>query len=284
MSTSSRQRPPSFPSTVSLTNPTSSFRRPPPPVTTVVTSPRQSSIRLSLSSYIYLCFLAWARDEPPSPTEQMGSIHERTHPNDSRMSDVASFQSNPSEAGSRWWTFTPLRTRPETFDLLPSSQKPEKKTFRDISLSWMPTSSSQREAGGLNRKDQEKDPETANPHLSIPMPVQLFVPNTVAHTNTPGWDTPWTSRSAAQGPVRHSTREDSYELQDDHSSDSNKDQSPWSRRRKQLRSFILVNTYVPLVGVFPPSFNHCNSVAAFQIHQHCIHNSGTGDGNPNTQR
>ena len=167
------------------------------------------------------------------------------------MSDVASFQSNPSEVGSRWWTFTPPRTRLETFDLLPNSQKPEKKTFRDISLSWMPTSSSQREGGGLSRKDSGD----ANPHLSIPMPVQLPVPNTVAHTNTPGWDTPWTSRSAAQGPVRHSTREDSYELQDDHSSDSNKDQSPWSRRRKQLRSFILVNTYVPLVGDFPLFFS-----------------------------
>ncbi|KIM48110.1 hypothetical protein M413DRAFT_221740 [Hebeloma cylindrosporum] len=261
MSTSSRQRPPSFPSTVSLTNATSlrSFRRPPPPVTTVVTSP------------------PWARDEPPSPKEQMGSIHERANPNDSRISDAASFQSSPSEVGSRWWTFTPPRTRPETFDLLPSSQKPEKRTFRDISLSWIPSSSSQREGAGLNWKDQEKDLEDANPHLSIPMPVQLHVPNTMAHANTPGWDTPWTSRSAAQGPVRHSPREDSYELQDDHSNDSNNDQSPWSRRRKQLRSFILINTYVPLLFRFINiAFTTAALGMAIRIRNVEIKNNATG--------
>ncbi|KAF8973922.1 hypothetical protein BDZ97DRAFT_1647958 [Flammula alnicola] len=264
MSTSSRH--PSLPSTLSLNHGTSlrsSFRRPPPPVTTVVTIP------------------PWARDEPPSPKEQdvQASTHEGTHPPDSRMSDVTSLQSSPSDAGSRWWTFTLPRTRPESFNHVPSSPKTERKSFRDISLSWMPTSVSQREGSSFLRKDKEKETEHPASHLSMPLPAQLPVPYTLSHTNTPGWDTPWTSRTNAQGPVRDNILE-SYGFEEDHSSGSDHDRrelSRWSRRRKQIRSFILVNTYVPLLFRFINiAFTTAALGIAIRIRAIEIRNSATG--------
>ncbi|KDR85106.1 hypothetical protein GALMADRAFT_53655 [Galerina marginata CBS 339.88] len=240
MSTSSRHRPPSLPSTTSLNHATSlrSFRRPPPPVTTVVTSP------------------PWARDEPPSPTEPLASPHDGPHVTESRISDVASFQSNPSEGTSRWWTFTLPRTRQDTFNLTPATPKTEKKSFRDISLSWIPASASQRlgEGSTFIRKEKEKEAgHDLTPHLSMPLPAQHPVEFTLAHNNTPGWDTPWTPRPAAQGPSRDSgeEEEESYGFRaDSHSDSSHKNLSGWALRRKQIRSFILVNTYVPLLFRF----------------------------------
>lgn len=163
------------------------------------------------------------------------------------MSDVASLQSNPPGGGSRWWTFTLPRTRPEAFGRPHNPPKPERKTFRDLSLPWMPISTSQREGTSFLRKEKEKESEELANHLSIPMSARLPVQYTVAHTNTPGWDTPWTSRPNAQGPSRHD-RLESYGFEEDNSSESGRDNlSRWGRRRKQIRSFILVNTYVPLV-------------------------------------
>ncbi|PPQ89397.1 hypothetical protein CVT25_002215 [Psilocybe cyanescens] len=240
MSTSSRIPPPSLPSTTSLNHTTSlrSFHRPPPPITTVVTSP------------------PWARDEPPSPKEQAPSDSQgpHHHPTESHISDTASFQSGPAEGTSRWWTFTLPRTRQEAFNLLPPSPRIERKSFRDISLSWMPASATQREGSTFLRKEKEKEKEkehTTEPpnHMSIPMPAQTSMPYTMAHANTPGWDTPWSARAAAQGPSRHS-RDDGSSDYEDHSNTSPKDLSGWALRRKQIRSFILVNTYVPLLFRF----------------------------------
>ncbi|CAA7266551.1 unnamed protein product [Cyclocybe aegerita] len=236
MSTSPRQRPPSLPSTVSLNHATSlrSFRRPPPPVTAVVTSP------------------PWARDEPPSPKEQTGSIHEGNHATESRISDVASLQSSPDQGASRWWTFTLPRPRQdEDFERLPSTPR-ERKGFRDLSLGWMPTATSLRESSTFLRREKEKEPENGTPYLSIsmPPPAAPAVPYTLSHTSTPGWDTPWTPKPAAQGPSRPS-RPNSYGFVEEVLPDENEKRlSGWSRRRKQLRSFILVNTYVPLLFRF----------------------------------
>ncbi|KAF8912772.1 hypothetical protein CPB84DRAFT_1759464 [Gymnopilus junonius] len=233
MSTSSRQRPPSA---TSLNHSTSlrSFRRPPPPATIVVTSP------------------PWARDEPPSPTEHLAPSTDGPHLTETRISDVTSFHSrHPSDGTSRWWSFTRTRPRQDTFNLIPPSPKTERKSFRDISLSWMPTSATPREPGFLRKeKERESDP-SPTPHLSIPIPSQP--PHTLAHNNTPGWDTPWTSRPAAQGPTRQSRDDDeeSYGFREDNQSDSShKNLSGWALRRRKLRSFILVNTYVPLLFRF----------------------------------
>uniref|UniRef100_A0A8H7YAU0 Uncharacterized protein n=1 Tax=Psilocybe cubensis TaxID=181762 RepID=A0A8H7YAU0_PSICU len=236
MSTSSRIPPPSLPSTTSLNHNTSlrSFHRPPPPITTVVTSP------------------PWARDEPPSPKEvpsdtQGAQNHTESH---AHVSDTASFQSGPAEGTSRWWTFTLPRTRQEAFNLLPPPPRLDRKSFRDISLSWMPASATQREGSTFLRKDKEKEKEHATEPMSISMPPPSM-PYTMAHANTPGWDTPWSARAAAQGPSRRSRDDASSDYEEDeHSDTSPKDLKGWALRRKRIRSFILVNTYVPLLFRF----------------------------------
>ncbi|KJA29243.1 hypothetical protein HYPSUDRAFT_32641 [Hypholoma sublateritium FD-334 SS-4] len=234
--TSSRQRAaPSLTSSASIKRVASSSRRPPPPISTVVTSP------------------PWARDEPPSPTDQTNgtsSPNNRPHFTDYQLSDAASIQSNAVPA-SRWWTFTLPRTRPDSFDHIPSSARPERRTLRDLSLSWMPTSANQPEGSTFARGGREKTGEEPPQSLSIPMPAQLPIPYTLAHTNTPGWDTPWTARPNAQGPNRHN-RLESYGFEEDDQSTSSPriSGSKWSRRKKRIRSFILVNTYVPLLFRF----------------------------------
>ncbi|KAF9532039.1 hypothetical protein CPB83DRAFT_848238 [Crepidotus variabilis] len=246
-SSSTRQRAPSLPSTASVANGSASIRgslrRPPPPVSKVVTSP------------------PWARDEPPSPKEQppsSGYINDG-FPTETRFSDVASFQSNPSQSASRWWTFTLPRNRTldrtDSMDhVMPTaptfSPKAERRSFRDKSLAWIPTTTSLKEAGVLNRRDKEKEsseqPLNSPPPLSLQLPLQPPSASfTIAQTGTPGWNTPWTPQHEAQGPRR---RSDSYHFVDEHraSPDSGKDRSPWGRRKKKVRTFILTNIYVPL--------------------------------------
>ena len=119
----------------------------------------------------------------------------------------------------------------------------------------MPTSANQPEGSSFARGGREKNGEEPPQSLSIPMPAQLPISYTLAHTNTPGWDTPWTARPNAQGPNRHN-RLDSYGFEEDQQSTSSPriSGSKWTRRKKRIRSFILVNTYVPLVS--PSSHNH----------------------------
>ncbi|PPR00644.1 hypothetical protein CVT24_000867 [Panaeolus cyanescens] len=228
--TTSKHQSPSFHSTVSLNNPVSlrSFRRPPPPVTTVVTSP------------------PWARDEPPSPKEQAGSINDTPNATESRLSDVASFQSNPSQSASRWWTFTLPRQRNDSFDQLTSSPKVERKGFRDLSLSWMPTTNNFRESVYL-RKDKEKEGDSPISRPSLHIPPQPSTSFTLAQSHTPGWDTPWTPRAAAQGPFRNNRHDNSYGFDNRSSHSSTKEPTGW---KKQVRTFILTHTYVPLLFRF----------------------------------
>ena len=167
------------------------------------------------------------------------------------MSDVASLQSRP-EGDSRWWTFALPRTRPlDSFDRMPGP-KPERKTFRDISLPWM---LSQRESTfAAMRKDKEKEQtsdDNNTPHLTVPLPAAATNPvqYTLSQTSTPGWETPWSARLGAQGPRR--PHRESYgfeEMEEDKSNRSHKELSPWNRRKKKIRAFILINTYVPLVS------------------------------------
>lgn len=125
-------------------------------------------------------------------------------------------------------------------------------------MSWLPTSASLREGSSFTRRDKEKDIETAQTGsgigrdwgLSITLPTPAAVPFTLSHNNTPGWDSPWTPRAAAQGPSRPHMRENSYGLGETlaDADESQINTKVWRRRKKKLRAFILTNTYVPLVG------------------------------------
>ncbi|KAF8078505.1 hypothetical protein FPV67DRAFT_58610 [Lyophyllum atratum] len=249
MSVSSRQRPLSVPSTASL-QPSSSVRstvrRPPPPISTVVTTP------------------PWARDEPPSPKDQTTPLIETNHATESRPSDVASYSTSAPDSTSRWWSFTLPRTsrqQPSSELSSPTTPKPERKGLKDLSISsWLPTSSSIREGTTFSRKEKEKDPETARPNgtinrdwdLSVPLPTPHAAPYTLAHNTTPGWDSPWSPRTAAQGPAYSHNRNSSYGLNqlESESNESHKTTSMWRRRKQRLRSFILYNAHVPLLFRF----------------------------------
>jgi hypothetical protein len=222
-----------------------SDRRPPPPVAVVVTSPRESGYCPYTSSPINLFTLAWARDEPPSPTEKIGSTAQDVESAESHIiSDTSSLQSNrlPSDSASRWWSFT-SRARQESFALLSHSTKPEKKSIRDISLSWMSPSSSMPEGSIFIRRNKEKGPDACvPPQVSIPTSTQLPDTATSPQNGTPRWDIPWSSPNV-QGPspqLRGSSHGSDQEL-------ATTNLSKWSRKTKQIRSFIIANPYAPLV-------------------------------------
>jgi len=234
----SRSSVPSLPSTSSLTHTTSvRSNRLPPPINTVITSP------------------PWAKDEPPSPKE-LTSTHDINNGTESRPSDVASFQSTyGSNMGSqsRWWAFTLPRPRQQPPDITqltsPLSGKSDRKnvSFKDRSMSWLPHSSLSRESTSFARRG--KDPNASgsrNWNLSIPLPTPAAAPFTLSHTATPGWEAPWTARTAAQGPRgRQSPATD--EEQEESTHDLNKDDTA---RKRKLRAFILNNVYVPLLFRF----------------------------------
>ena len=211
-------------------------RRPPPPVAVVVTSPRESGNCSPCKQPIDLVTPAWARDEPPSPTAQIGST------SDSRIiSDTSSLRSTSGSA-SRWWSFN-LRTRQESFGLLPHSIKPDKKSVRDNSLTWMPSSSSVPHDEGYTfiRKDKEKEPN-AYPHLRVSVPRSAQLPNTVT---TSGSDIPWASPSQpdTHDPLPQLRRGSPYRSEQVVTTKLLK----WNTGKQQIRSFIFANVYAPLV-------------------------------------
>lgn len=164
---------------------------------------------------------AWARDEPPSPTSRLTPPLDNSQANP-RPSDAASLHSVLSQGESRWWTFTRRGLR----DFLPSSASLQPPSF-------------------YRKTDREKgtEPPSVVDRLNIPHPALQL---TQHQANSPGWDTPWTSRLNAQGPHRKRDAEAAYF---DSSPPSDEERLSLSTtRRKKVRRFILINPYVPLVS------------------------------------
>ncbi len=115
-------------------------------------------------------------------------------------------------------------------------------------MSWLPASAAALRDGAWKEKPAESSEQARRRDwgLQISLPTPSAAPFTLAQNSTPGWETPWTARVAAQGP----TREDGFDFGDfEHvSSSSSSKETPWRSRKKQLRTFILSNTYVPLVS------------------------------------
>lgn len=202
----------------------------------------------------------------------------------SRPSDLGSLSS--AAPPSRWWTFTlPRPTAPfsqsdDNYDSLKHEKKIQN-SLKDRSMSWLPTSSSAafREGSSFARK-LDKLPamsERRDINLSIAMP--LPPPSlTLAHAETPGWETPWTARVGAQGPHRSRRPEEDDEYNfgeiERTSTTSSKKLSKWQRRKKYLRTFILSNTYVPLVCIttyrrIPLTHPILLDIPLFQYISHC---------------
>ncbi|KZT30507.1 hypothetical protein NEOLEDRAFT_1153017 [Neolentinus lepideus HHB14362 ss-1] len=205
----------------------------------------------------------WARDEPPSPHEDISLSPPVAlgWTSESRPSDVASSHSSsadPSLAGpSRWWTFArPRSMDPQTVqeqDDIPSP-KAEKTglKLKDRSMSWLSPSNRWSHDGAIGFH-REKDPTqpASSPHnkpdlqISLPPPSAPF---TLAHNRTPGWNTPWTTPQISDGTLGANLYRRGLDRDDSDGSKANT--SAWRRRKRKIRKFLLNNTYVPLLFRF----------------------------------
>lgn len=193
----------------------------------------------------YKMQIAWAKDEPPSPTD---SHHEPPPPGGSRGSSesrrphVVSYHAPIERSSSehRWFPFT--RRRP----VLPSDPPihPE-----NISAVFGTPSTTYREA--YSPTFGEKSVETRPSHVGdggLPMmiPIPPPAPYTLSHSRTPGWDSPWVAR-----PLESLSHRNTYAQL--HNGGSTEEQLPdgsvswWPRTRKRARAYLLNNTHVPLV-------------------------------------
>ena len=221
---------------------------------------------------------AWARDEPPSPKEyEPNEGAGRLYPDPRRPSDVASQHSSaPGDdpGPSRWWTFARHRpTDSGSIPLSPSSPTRPPRRPRDgsrsMSIPWL--------TGSMLRRSQEQQQEAvAESELESPSTVRgvstedgrtgaasvdelggatrlnnrsrlridMPPPNaqfTLAQNITPGWETPWTSAHPNGSGVRIGSSRDEASQHDEEKL------TPWQRRRKRLRAYMMYNVYVPLV-------------------------------------
>ncbi|KAH9937140.1 uncharacterized protein B0H18DRAFT_969276 [Fomitopsis serialis] len=215
----------------------------------------------------------WARDEPPSPTEddprQAASKENVQRPADSRpsASDVLSYQSSilDDPGPSRWWAFTRHRpTSPSQSTLLTGhpaspSRRPLREWERSLSIPWL--SRSQQGSPAIpsanppvtsHKQEQEQPDDTipADPlHVDIPPPSTT--PFTIAQNATPGWDSPWSARPLDFTTRSNRSGERVQQLTPVDEHDSEKERlSTWARRRKRLRAYMLYNPYVPLLFRF----------------------------------
>ena len=84
--------------------------------------------------------------------------------------------------------------------------------------------------------------------LRIDMPP-TNAPFTLAQNRTPGWETPWTSAHP-----NNVSSMDGQMHQERGSDDDDEKLTPWRRRRKRLRAYMMYNVYVPLVCHIPATY------------------------------
>ena len=194
--------------------------------------------------------VAWARDEPPSPThpENHDFLSAPSHESLRRPSDVASYQS--SDPGpSRWWTFTlPRPQRTSTFDkdtLGEVKHDLRGNLLKDRLNSKRTGSVDTTTVGNSEPKENAQGGWGASPRIDFPrMPGR---PLTLSRTQTPGWDTPWFPTSVTHANGNGDAYNDELAMEEQQPKEDDK-QTPWKQRKKMLRGFLLTNSYVPLVS------------------------------------
>jgi hypothetical protein len=197
----------------------SSSRRLPPPPSNVVTTPRKYDTQIWPFTYSRL---AWAKDEPPSDDEDYSVNEESEH----RTSEAHSRISSRADVPSPWWAFNDPRNRV----VRPSTPRTERRSFRDVSLAWLPSSAARKNAGSLSRKGKEVDRNDI--FRRPPIATDPTEPYSIPHLWIPKLEEP------GEGPSRLQGIQD-YSDSDDHP----------SREESYLRAWrsFLTNVYVPLV-------------------------------------
>ncbi|KAJ7070920.1 hypothetical protein C8F01DRAFT_1108340 [Mycena amicta] len=197
----------------------------------------------------------WAKDEPPSPTDN--AFSDPLNATESRPS-VTSFSTHASNEPSRWFPFTRPRGGSNAAAMDPEaslsgpSDKGDRKnvSFKERSISWLPTQRDGSTPFPRRHRQHSRASSSINRNwnLSITLPTPPTASFTMQHNATPGWDAPWTSRVGAQGPAgRHHSESSGATDEDSSPVDSEKERAVWHRRRKRLRAFILSNAYVPFI-------------------------------------
>ena len=282
----------------------------------IITRPRTQMISVSPFSAQALTVIvsdctantAWAKDEPPSPTDndhEPPSPGGSRGPTDARLSDVGSYNTpiGPSSE-HRWFPFTRRRPMPgsEPFGAeqpLPPTVRLEKRPsiLRSPSLrAGFVRSREEHSPARLGGRNQEQASPSTSPRprdrsLRIVMPTTPAVPYTLSQCRTPGWDSPW-----AVKPLEPLSRRNIYETLQN--GDTPDDQSPsgggydandswWPRTRKRARAYLLNNTYVPLVKHASVKWKlPCIPLTcslAVSVHQYHVHRSGPRGGDSYTK-
>lgn len=119
--------------------------------------------------------------------------------------------------------------------------------FRERSKAWLPITRRSQDVSGLSKApgfDQHRSGRNADGGpsswgLTIDLPPPPSAPFTMAQSQTPGWNSPWTPRVPN---LPMSQEEEMFGSSDE----GDKTMS----RKKKLRSFILTNNFVPLVSLY----------------------------------
>jgi hypothetical protein len=184
----------------------------------------------------------WARDESPSPTEDVteSAGAATTAAGISIVTDVPGHQHYDGSVapGSRWWTFASSRPpRSPRNDKAHPTRGKKRLSLRGRSMMWISSGSWRPPGdthGGALASPTRNDVGEWDPHLPRLSYQQAPAP-------TPGWDIPWAPRSTTE------TSEREYFL---NATDDDNNPSGWSKRKHVFRAFILSNPFVPLLFRF----------------------------------
>lgn len=215
----------------------------------VITAPRACTHTSTLPSlqYSFSLAAAWARDEPPSPTDQSDDADRlgyrcilSTQPLDLASSSRSSIDGH-ADNRSRWWTFVRPRQGSGTHDL----------TDRNRYLA------DDRQSQFLVSLRDGESNESPVPRSTVPSPAP-FGP---ARSKIPGWDSPRRGRSRSRDEIRNNYAR-TGERQD---AESGEKLTLGRSRKNRFRAFILSNIYVPLVRSWPCLFSQKFGMISSQL-------------------
>jgi hypothetical protein len=214
--------------------------------------------------------IAWAKDEPPSPTD---SYHDPQLPGGARGSseahepDVVSQHPPVGPPGGeyRWFPFTRRRPMLASELFSPTDSPSHVRLEKRSSVFRTPSILREAYSPALGLKNAEAGPSRIRDRgLRIVVPTPPDSSYTLSHNRSPGWDSPWAGR-----PLESMSHQSIYaQLQNGGSSEdqvpdsSVTDESWWHRTRKRSRAYLLNNTYVPLVNfILLSDFVHASLTA-----------------------
>jgi len=181
--------------------------------------------------------LAWAKDESSSSDDESNPVNEAVQNSEFRSSTTHSRISSISGDPSRWLVFNDPQNRIEKpVAGLSLSPRSDRKSFRDISLGWISSSMVRKNTGSSTHKGKD-----VAENISSQSTKETVEP----HTTTPCSRTPRTAIREVPGPSSSTLpeRNNYCEIDDRPSREENH-----GLRKTTLRSFILTNIYIPLVG------------------------------------